>query len=226
MLDPRPPSVERFRSLRRRYRSVKDSLLSVSHRLFDDFEFIHINRTGGTSIVKALRLPFEHRTALEIIERIGQAKWDRLLSFTVVRNPWDKVVSDYHHRILTNKTGLGVRTIPFGEWVRHAYQDQNPTYFYPPLMFAPQIDWICAPDGSIAVDYVCRFENLENDFETVARRINRRVALPHLNRSNHGHYRDYYDNETAAIVKRWFLKDIEAFGYTFESGLPKAAHGA
>ena len=195
--------------------AIKYEVRSVHHRLFDNFEFIHINRTGGTSIVKALGLPFEHKTALDIIGRIGQAEWDRRFSFAVVRNPWDKVVSHYHHRVQINLTGLGVATIPFGEWVRQAYGDRNPAYYDPPLMFAPQLDWISGRDGSIVVDSICRFENLENDFATVARRIGRQATLPHLNSSRHGLYREYYDAETARIISDRFQKDIEAFGYSF-----------
>jgi len=41
------------------------------------------------------------------------------------------------------------------------------------------------------------------------------VPLPHDNRSDHAHYREYYNDETEAIVERHFARDIERFGYTF-----------
>ena len=195
---------------------LKYDIRFARHRLFDNFEFVHINRTGGTSIVKALGLPFEHKTAQEIIGRIGQDQWDRRFSFAFVRNPWDKVVSHYHHRVQINLTELGVKTIPFNAWVRQTYRDQNPAYYRPPLMFAPQLDWISGRDGTLLVDFVGRFEALDRDFATVAGRIGRTVSLPHLNSSIHKRYQEYYDDEAANIIAAWFRKDIDAFGYTYD----------
>jgi hypothetical protein len=41
------------------------------------------------------------------------------------------------------------------------------------------------------------------------------VGLPHVNRSKHSSYRDYYDDVTRKRVAQVFAKDIDAFGYTF-----------
>lgn len=48
----------------------------------DPFVFIHINKTGGSSISTALRLPIEHKTAAEKIAQIGARRWDRRFTFT------------------------------------------------------------------------------------------------------------------------------------------------
>lgn len=40
-----------------------------------DFIFIHINKTGGTSIEKALGLEKDHLTAAEKKAAIGKQKW-------------------------------------------------------------------------------------------------------------------------------------------------------
>ena len=37
----------------------------------------------------------------------------------------------------------------------------------------------------------------------------------HINKSNHDHYRQYYDDETKEIVRKNHLKDIDFFKYTF-----------
>jgi chondroitin 4-sulfotransferase 11 len=181
----------------------------------DNFIFIHINKTGGSSIEKALNLPFEHKTALEKIEEIGHQQWESKFTFSVIRNPWDKVVSHYHYRVQTNQTGLGAKTIGFKEWVKLSYGNKDPFYYDQPRMFMPQFDWLADEGGRVLVGFICRFENLDDDFNVVCSKIGRRANLPHLKASQRGNYRDYYNEETIEIVARWFCKDIESFGYTF-----------
>lgn len=198
----------------------------IAHRLRDYYAllytkyiapvtFVHINKTGGTSIEQALGLPFQHRTALEILNAIGKRRWSSRFSFAFVRNPWDKVASHYHYRVKTNQTGLRERRVPFTEWVRLAYGEHATPYYDQPKMFMPQLDWICDQRGRVMVDYVGRFEDLERDFEWICRKIGRKASLPHLKSSSQGRYADLYDSETKQIVAQWFAKDIEAFGYRF-----------
>lgn len=187
------------------------------HWPFVDFAFVHINKTGGSSIEKALGIPFRHRTALELIAEMGLESWRRCFTFTVVRNPWDKVVSLYTYRVRTNQTGLGDGHLEFKDWVREVYGRRNPTYHDKPKMFMPHLDWISDAGGTILVDYVARFENLEGEFKTICKRLRREATrLPHLKRSGHGDYRSYYDDESAELVRRFYLKDIGTFGYGFD----------
>lgn len=181
----------------------------------NSFIFIHINKTGGSSIEKALNLPFEHKTALEKIGEIGRQQWDSKFTFSVIRNPWDKVVSHYHYRVQTNQTGLGVNSIGFKEWVKLSYGNKDPLYYDKPKMFMPQFDWLTDDGGRVLVDFICRFENLADDFNVVCRKIGRNPSLPRLKASMRGNYSDYYDTESIEIVARWFSQDIENFGYTF-----------
>lgn len=192
-------------------------LQAVLHtKYISSFVFVHINKTGGSSVERALRLPFRHRTAREIRDEIGERQWAKRFKFTFVRNPWDKVASHYHYRITTNRTGLRTNPIPFPEWVRLAYEEQDPRYFDNPRMFMPQLDWITDQTPEILVDFVGRFERLSEDFAHVARIIGRPTELPHLKRSENRDYRLQYDDRTAEIVAEHFAKDIAAFGYSFD----------
>jgi len=188
---------------------------NVPSQHIDNFIFIHINKTGGSSIEKALGLSLEHKTALEKIEEIGYKKWKNCFSFTVVRNPWDKVVSHYHHRVQTNQTDLGVRPVKFKDWVKLTYRDKDSFYYDKPKMFMPQTDWITDHDGQILVDYICRFENISHDFSYVCGILGKTVSLPHIKASKRDHYTVYYDKETIEIIASWFREDIKRFGYEY-----------
>ncbi len=185
------------------------------YRYWDKFVFIHINKTGGSSVETALDIPFEHKTALEKIQEWGERAWERKFSFTVVRNPWDKVVSHFFYRVDTNQTQLKDRYIGFNDWVIRAYGEKDALYYDKPKMFMPQLDWITDHDGKILVDEIIRFEQLETGFNQVAEKIGKKARLPHIKKTQRGDYREYYSQEAREAVEQHFQKDIEAFGYRF-----------
>lgn len=185
-------------------------------RYLAGFAFVHINKTGGSSVERALGLPFRHLTAPELRAAIGATRWKRWFSFTIVRNPWDKVASHYHYRVRTNQTALRTHPVAFGEWVRLTYGEQDRRYFDSPKMFMPQTDWLVDEEGKIMVEFIGRFERLEQDFRTICHRIGRDAQLPHLKKSERGDYRTLYTDATTEIVGKWFARDLANFNYSFE----------
>jgi len=189
-----------------------------SDKLLCRWVFIHINKTGGSSIEHALGLRFEHKTALEKRADLGAWLWNRKFRFTFVRNPWDRVASHYHYRVMTDQTGLGDRHLSFGDWVRLAYGEQDPRYCDQPKMFQAQWRWIADEAGNSMVHFVGRFERLAEDFAALTRQLGIEAELPHLKGSSRGRkpYQGEYDAETREIVARVFAEDIEHFGYEFD----------
>jgi len=179
--------------------------------------FIHINKTAGTSIGNAIGLPVKHhQTAREIIASIGREKWTTAYKFTLVRNPWDKVVSHYEYRLKRNKTEIATRNISFSEWVIKTYgPDKDPFYYNNPRSFQPQVEWLKDDEGKITIDFIGRFETLNEDFNQIKAVIGLEAELPHLNASKRAGYQSYYDDETREIVAHWFHVDIALFGYHF-----------
>ena len=180
--------------------------------------FVHINKTAGTSVGRAIGLPVkDHLTAKEIITRVGKQNWDTSYKFTVVRNPWDKVVSLYEYRRKKDKTQIASRGITFTQWVKLTHgQSTDPFYHDNIKSFQAQVEWLKDDEGAIAIDFVARFETLGTDFEQIRKAIGSKADLPHLNASSRKSYKDYYTDETREIVARWYHEDIEFFDYTFD----------
>ena len=67
------------------------------------------------------------------------------------------------------------------------------------------------------MDYIIKYETINEDFNYVKSVLGLDAELPHLNASKRAGYQSYYDNETRKIVAEWFREDIEEFGYSFNS---------
>jgi hypothetical protein len=102
----------------------------------------------------------------------------------------------------------------------------------------PQYDLLHDPEGRLMVDFVGRFETLQQDFDKVCQWLGFEDSkLPHRNPSNKKsrnlkrkvrnalffngedrkkHWTEFYDQRTLDAVSRLYEKDIEAFGYRFE----------
>ncbi len=79
-----------------------------------------------------------------------------------------------------------------------------------------QIDYLSDHRGNILVDFIGRFELLQESFNKVTHHVmGRSIELPHVNASDHPHYTTFYSPQLAQRVAMLFEKDIKAFGYSF-----------
>ena len=168
--------------------------------------FIHIPKTAGTSIS---RWYFEN--ILNTIEdkyilknHIFSNEIENLapITFAVVRNPWDRLVSMY---VFIKKYRLVSED--FNDFVFHKIKIWC---FGIHTLSTPQIRWI-----EPGVTHLLRFENLEEDFKIIQKIFQCYEPLPLSNKTHHDHYRTYYNDETRQAVAEMFKEDIEAFGYEF-----------
>lgn len=130
--------------------------------------------------------------------------------FAVVRNPWERLLSEYRY----------IRNTP--DHIRH--------FRVAPLSFeefcvfqARRKDahqHLCVRDrhSDCGLDFIGRFETLIEDVNAVCNRLNIKVrALPHLNQSRADDYVDVYDDGLQRFVAEAWRRDIEMFGYRFEN---------
>ncbi|MFC6687077.1 sulfotransferase family 2 domain-containing protein [Jhaorihella thermophila] len=206
------------------------------------YVFIHIPKTGGTSLALALEARamkddimlgdtpksrkrrrrlrgarargrlWKHSTLSDIEGLVPDAVLDGLFAFTLVRNPWDRAVSYYH-------------------WLRGQEFDHPAVGLAKALDFAaflshPQIRaaframpagaYMRRSDGREQCAAFIRIEHFDEDAAPLFRHLGFALTLGRANASDRGRdWRDYYDERTAAIVAEDCAEDIARFGYRF-----------
>jgi Sulfotransferase family len=193
--------------------------------------FVHVQKTGGNSVRTALGAdifdPYKHFFARELRDIHGEATWESCFKFTFVRNPWDRLVSwwsmidearDYVDPTQPPNGFFGYvleRARSFEEFLLHC-RDEIIDSDGRKHIFRNQIDYLVDDSGRIIVDFVGRYERLQESFDEISRRLGRTpVELPRTNVSRHRDYREYYTPALAEIVAGHYARDIEAFGYRF-----------
>ncbi len=180
--------------------------------------FIHIQKTGGSSIRRALGGPqvdpHKHRPAVAIRAACSSEVWERAFKFSFVRNPWDRLVS-WWTAIETNARRSDQENVP--EIQRMVWsQAQTFEQFLLcdlPALHRNQVDYLYE-NGVPIVDFIGRFERLASDFASIQQRIGA-APLPHMNRKPHPPYVTLYTPETAQMIGARFSKDVAAFEYRF-----------
>jgi hypothetical protein len=175
--------------------------------------FIHIARTGGTSIEAALvgrdwwdiDPDSKHLSASQTRRLYGEEFWHSYLKFSVVRNPWDRVVSMWATGWWHAK-GSEAAATSFHDFVQklrpHRHEHYESLFYY---------DILDEP-----LDRLLRFERLNEDFAALMRECGTpEIVLPHCEKRQRGDYRSYYDAETRDLVARMFERDIREYDYEF-----------
>ncbi|HTW82733.1 MAG TPA: sulfotransferase family 2 domain-containing protein [Candidatus Sulfotelmatobacter sp.] len=161
--------------------------------------------------------PEQHYPARVLREMVPAEVWSSYFKFTFVRNPWDFVVSSY---FFLKKT--------FSEDPRVAMEAIDVAYIMASVDFTNFVrarkfmansigllPHVTDQGGNLLVDFVGKVENIEADLAEICRRVGLNIPLEHRNRSEHAQYREYYTDETRAIVAADFAPEIERFGYRF-----------
>ena len=182
----------------------------------DGYSFIHINKCGGTSIEALLGIPKVHDTAEQRIERIGLNQWNKRFTFSIVRNPYSKVVSHYNYRVKTNQTNMNTEPMDINEWIKRSYGDKEPQYYDNPLMFAPCYEWLSI-NGDLVVGKIIKLEELNAHWEQLCLDLGVAYTPPLVkNKTNMGSASgalEILNNESIKIIDNHFQKDFEHFGY-------------
>lgn len=216
-------------------------LLSHRHK----FLFVHIAKTGGTSARAALarrmwldpyRLPMfvcsklshltghrlgakfpRHAKAIAAKEMLPREFYDSLFKFAFVRNPWDLQVSSFHH-IRRERRQLLNGIDDFNAFLKYKLDPNRAYQYHIDTSIELQSDYVVDLHGNVILDFIGRYEQLQEDFDHICRTIGfGPIALPEKRRArDRADYRHYFTDETAELIARRFQRDIDLFQYRFD----------
>jgi hypothetical protein len=81
----------------------------------------------------------------------------------------------------------------------------------------PQLYWIKNAKGQVAMDFIGKFETLEQDFAAICDAIGvKDKTLPRLVISTEEHNEQHFDADTIDLIYNRYKEEIKLFGYEFE----------
>lgn len=142
-----------------------------------------------------------HIGAEGIVRLFGNDIWRTYFKFCFERNPWDRQVSMYHF--------LQSRRERYNSFEHFLTKRRSFIRNFERYSIA----------GKIAVDFVGRFENLNDDLHRALEHfgIRESLVLPKAKAGSRPkrHYRCYYTEETRELIRRRYIREIQEFGYEF-----------
>jgi hypothetical protein len=147
---------------------------------------------------------YEHMPAWRVRAYLGEEVWQSYFKFAFDRNPWDRQVSWYLYKTKSKRARPSFER--FMSSRRRAYVDNFQIYTL---------------DGSPAVDFVGRYERLDEDLNKALELagVGRELSVPRTNvtpnRDREADYREFYTPHTQGLVADWYANEIALLGYWF-----------
>ena len=207
-------------------------LISDSHQ----FVFVHVRKAAGTSLRHILeqvslaknnqlwykmlsRNGFKvdyhkhsfrkHSALIEAEKSMPEGVFENYFKFAFVRNPWDRLVSEFEY-IKTQNTHSRYKKLSqmtFEQYIE--FQGKRAS--------AHQFNVLSNKKGELGLDYVGKFERLDESLVYISEKINLDCSqIPHINKIKRQPFQSYYNDATAERVSELWVKDIEVFDYQFD----------
>ena len=205
-------------------------LISDSHQ----FIFVHVRKAAGSSIRDTLeplsivkptdtwskvksrflktekdykKYAFRQHDDINVAKKLMPPElFEAYFKFAFVRNPWDRLVSEYEFIRRRPDHGRYSKVIKMDFEKYIVYQSKRSD--------AHQINMLADKNGNLLMDFIGKFENLYEDWNRVTDKLGiQNKQLTHRKKAGIKDYDSYYTEKTRALVSELWRKDIVAFGY-------------
>ena len=188
-----------------------------------DIAYLHLAKCACTSIVNTLIEEDEEHMYPFLSSKYeisgNTPKNGNVYKFTFVRNPFERLVSNYVNKInnlapdnyYKQKNycmGILNDVTTFEEFVKIIIKIPDK---WADRHFKSQYSYIYN-GNEILTDYIGKVENLSNDYSYLQKKYNLKI-LKHKNKSGKENWKTFYTEETAKLVYEYYKKDIVTFGY-------------
>ena len=185
--------------------------------------FIHIPRTAGVSVIRAIyQSDCPRHFAVEQFLKIASSKLLHLPRFTIVRNPWGRALSAYQFAKQGGVPGGAQMAHP--ERYRVAAFATFDTFVEQYLathdvckldgVFRPQSCYL-GSNAEETLDHIGVFSRLGETESWLSETLGHPVKLPHSNATDRKQYASLYSDRTRRIVGEIYRADIERFAFKF-----------
>lgn len=214
----------------KKYVPLKDPRRNLINNIY----FIHVPKTGGTSIARTLGINnYTHIKAWEVKASGNNNLLKENFSFGVVRNPYDRFISlynyarmdisFYHDNLVQPVNQSKPRHLDYN-LLKNASVEDCIRYLKKDLLkhdiqwnqWQPQYTWLYDKKGRRQlVNKIYKMENLGElctDLQDLGCDIK---SFPVLNPSKKSNYRKLIDPKSKKILDKLYKKDLDLFGYDF-----------
>jgi hypothetical protein len=188
--------------------------------------FVHVPRTAGTSVTSTLYGRFIGHFGLTDLIAVAGAEVLDLPRFTVVRNPWDRLVSAWSFaragggasrhgavRVHRPEQYAVAEFDTFASFVEQWLALRDPAKL--DGIFRPQHSYLLDDAGQLDFSHVGHLEQMGRTEAWLTEVLARPIAFGHQNASPRSDYRDYYTPRLRDQVAELYARDIELLGYEF-----------
>lgn len=143
-------------------------------------------------------------------------------AFAIVRNPWSRVVSRYEfaRKVIyreQNQPEDYIDCSSFEAFLETRHIWGNKEYFWHRAVrgWYPAMEHVIDERGKVACD-ILRFEHMNEELPLYFSSLNK---IEHRNITGYDQstYKDYYNDSTIQIVADWYKRDIDYWGFDFDT---------
>ena len=143
---------------------------------------------------------------------VGDEVFNRYYKFTIVRNPWDKAVSQYCFMSKRDdlRDFIGMKSDDsFKKYLELTKRKKH-------VQWEPQVSFLRDINGELLIDYIGRFEKLHKCADAIFSHLSiQNQSIPHINKSDRKTYQKYYDEESIEMIREMYAEDINVFEYRY-----------